>query len=60
MYVDGFRLDTIDVPYGDIEVAAMTPKVRAALQEEGKVVKRIVPVPKTNPRFIIIETEDTR
>lgn len=59
VYVDGFRIDTIETPKpdSDIEAVALTSKVKAALQEEGKVVKKIVPVPVINPRFIIIETE---
>jgi hypothetical protein len=59
IYVDGFHIDTITAPgVGDaVETAALTPKVRVALEEEGKTVKQIIPIPQTNPKFIIIYTE---
>lgn len=52
IYIDGFHIDDVE-----LEEIALTPKVKAALEEEGKVVKKIVPVPKHNPQFILIETE---
>lgn len=60
IYADGFRLDTIDTPKegDDLQAAAMTPKVRAALQEEGRVVTKVVAVPLTKPLLIILETKE--
>jgi len=61
VYVDGFRIDTIDTPKpeDDITAVALTTKVRAALQEEGRIVTKVVPVPKINPQFIIIESKES-
>jgi len=57
IYVDGFRIDNIDPlnPEDDFKSLAMTTKVKEHLG--GKVVENIIPVPKTNPQFIIITTE---
>lgn len=57
VYVDGFRIDTIDPPKSEniLETAAMSKKVKAHL--EGKIIKSIIPVPSINPQFIIITTE---
>jgi len=59
IYVDGFRIDTIDTPkLGDnVEEVVMTAKVRTLLQEEARQVIKIEAVPNVNPRFIIITTE---
>jgi len=60
VYVDGFRIDTIDTPkLGDnVEEVVMTAKVRALLEEEDRKVVKIQAVPtNVNPRFIIITTE---
>ena len=59
IYVDGFRIDTIDTPkLGDnVEEEAMTAKVRTLLQEEDRQIVKIEAVPNVNPRFIIITTE---
>jgi len=56
VFVDGFRIDTISTPKpeDDIREVAMTQKVIELLEERE--VATIVPVPKTNPRFIIITT----
>jgi hypothetical protein len=59
VYVDGFRIDTIVPMPGsgeDLKAAALTPKVRAAL--EGLQVADFSFVPaETCPRFILITTE---
>ena len=57
IYVDGFRIDTIDLPKlcDDIIEVAMTPKVKESL--EDKEIDTIIPVPKANPRFVMITTK---
>lgn len=59
VYVDGFRIDTITLMPGtgeDLKVAALTPKVRAAL--EGLQVADFSFIPaETCPRIVLITTE---
>ena len=59
IYIDGFRIDNIETPKlcDNIKEVALTAKVKALLEEEGKVVSKIHPVPNINPRFIMILTE---
>ena len=46
IYVDGFWIDTIDLPLGeeDIESAALTSEVKDLI--EGRTIQSIIPLPK--------------
>ncbi len=59
IYVDGFRIDTISTPKvcDDLKTVALTAKVKALLEEEGRELKNITAVPRIHPNLILIYTE---
>jgi hypothetical protein len=63
--LDGFHVDTLQTEYPVVyssaagyERCALTSKVKAIVEEEGRVVVSVVPIPPTIPhKMLLINTE---